>query len=154
MFAGQVSYLYLEGNNISSLDLGLISLYPQLVVLKLGRNHVKSLTNSEANNLQFRIGLEELDLSQNSLQVEFVLMLWKCLNLIREGDSSDCPGRPLQAQESEPLPQPDSHNYTGQIKRRLKTRSSKQMSLLVCLIKTKKFEFPLSNLYVLIRLIK
>ena len=74
MFAGQVSHLYLEGNNISSLDLGLISLYPQLVVLKLGRNHVKSLTNSEANNLQFRIGLEELDLSQNSLQVEFLLI--------------------------------------------------------------------------------
>ena len=81
MFAGQVSYLYLEGNNISSLDLGLISLYPQLVVLKLGRNHVKSLTNSEANNLQFRIGLEELDLSHNSLQVEFALMLIFCENV-------------------------------------------------------------------------
>lgn len=71
MFAGQVSDLYLEGNNISSLDLGLISLYPNLVVLKLSRNHVKSLTNSEANNLQFRLSLEELDLSQNSLQVKF-----------------------------------------------------------------------------------
>ena len=67
MFAVQVSDLFLEGNNISSLDLGL--LHPQLVVLKLSRNHVKSLTNSEANNLQFRLGLEELDLSQNSLQV-------------------------------------------------------------------------------------
>ena len=69
MFAVQVSDLFLEGNNISSLDLGLLRLHPQLVVLKLSRNHVKSLTNSETNNLQFRLGLEELDLSQNSLQV-------------------------------------------------------------------------------------
>ena len=65
----QVSGLYLEGNNISSLDLGLVSLYPSLAVLKLSRNHIKTLSNSEANNLQFRIGLEELDLSLNSLQV-------------------------------------------------------------------------------------
>ena len=77
----QVSSVLLDHNNISSLDLGLLKDYPNLINLKLGNNKIKTLTNSlvnansEHNVRGRRISLQHLDLSYNHLQVIQITLL-------------------------------------------------------------------------------
>ena len=42
----QVSRIHLDHNNVTSLDLGWIENYPQLLTISLVHNHVKTLSNS------------------------------------------------------------------------------------------------------------
>ena len=67
----QVEGFYLDHNNITSLDLGLIATaFPNLVTIRLSNNKVKTLANSQATGHQLKeLSLEELDLSFNNLQV-------------------------------------------------------------------------------------
>ena len=75
---------YLDHNNITSLDLGLIAVsFPNLVTIRLSSNKVKTLANSQANSQQQlkELILEELDLSFNNLQVIQVAIFVGLTNL-------------------------------------------------------------------------